>query len=161
GFPRERFFTPAARWLRNSAAANGCLLSCPIPASDISARSCGHKNIAPMDGLRDSKDGDVKMRVPALCVPFTPPTLDEVFSADLPGADCVEIRLDYLPAPGESVHARWDRLPIPVIATCRGKERGGRFEGSIQEEIRILQYAVENGAKFVDMDYRFARAMPG
>jgi 3-dehydroquinate dehydratase/shikimate dehydrogenase len=87
--------------------------------------------------------------------------LDEVFSSDLSGADLVEVRLDYLTQPRDSVLARWDELPIPVIATCRGKERGGQFEGSIEEEIRILQYAVENGAKFVDIDYRFARPMPG
>ena len=101
------------------------------------------------------------MEAPALCVPLTPRTLDEVFSTDLTGADCVEVRLDYLIDPRESVHARWDRLPIPVIATCRGKECGGKFEGSIEEEIRILQYAVENGARFVDMDYRFAKPIPG
>jgi 3-dehydroquinate dehydratase/shikimate dehydrogenase len=87
--------------------------------------------------------------------------LDEVFSSDLAEADCVEIRLDYLSNPRDSVLARWDKLPIPVIATCRGKDRGGRFEGSTDEEIRILMYAVENGAKFVDLDYRIARAMPG
>jgi len=87
--------------------------------------------------------------------------LDEVFSSDLAGADCVEVRLDYLNDPRESVHARWDRLPLPVIATCRGKERGGEFKGSIDEEIRILQYAVENGAKLVDIDYRFAKSFAG
>jgi 3-dehydroquinate dehydratase/shikimate dehydrogenase len=87
--------------------------------------------------------------------------LDEVFSSDLSGADCVEVRLDYLSNPRESATVRWDKLPIPVIATCRGKERGGLFEGSVEEEIGILQYAVENGAKFVDIDYRFARPMPG
>ena len=101
------------------------------------------------------------MQVPALCVPLTPRILDEVFSADLSGADCVEVRLDYLSNPRDSVQARWDKLPVPVIATCRGKDRGGQFQGSVEEEIRILQYAVENGAKFVDMDCRFARTMPG
>jgi len=101
------------------------------------------------------------MQAPALCVPLTPRSLDEVFSSDLSGADCVEVRLDYLSDPRDSVPCRWDKLPVPVIATCRGKERGGQFEGSVEEEIRILQYAVENGAKFVDLDYRIARPMPG
>jgi 3-dehydroquinate dehydratase/shikimate dehydrogenase len=87
--------------------------------------------------------------------------LDEVFSADFSGADCAEIRLDYLENPSDSVLTRWDRLPVPVIVTCRGKERGGQFAGSIEEEIRILQYAVENGARYVDIDYRFAKPMPG
>ena len=97
----------------------------------------------------------------ALCVSLTPRSLDEVFSSDLAGADCVEVRLDYLNNPQEAVLARWDRLPVPVIATCRGRDRGGKFEGSIEDEIKILQYAVENGAKFVDIDYRFARPFAG
>src|SRR6266481_7835858 len=143
--PRERFFTPAAWSLRSSAAVNACSPSSRIPASAISARSCGLEMVAPG----------------ALCVSLTPRSLQEVFSSDLTGADCAEVRLDYLDNPQESVHARWDRLPLPVIATCRGKERGGRFEGSIDEEIRILQYAVENGAKLVDIDYRFARPFGG
>jgi 3-dehydroquinate dehydratase / shikimate dehydrogenase len=96
-----------------------------------------------------------------LCVSLTPRSLDEVFSLDLAGADYVEVRLDCLNDPRESVTARWDRLPVPVIATCRGKDRGGEFKGSIEEEIRILQYAVENGAKFVDIDYRFAKSLAG
>jgi 3-dehydroquinate dehydratase / shikimate dehydrogenase len=97
----------------------------------------------------------------ALCVSLTPRSLQEVFSSDLTGADCAEVRLDYLSDPRESVHARWDRLPVPVIATCRGKERGGEFAGSIEEETRILQHSVENGAKFVDIDYRFAKSFAG
>src|SRR5437867_4451591 len=144
GSPRERFFTPAVWSLHSWAAANACSPSCRIQASAISARSCGHKAIAPMDGLRESRDGRLTMLAPgALCVSLTPRSLAEVFSSDLSGADCAEVRLDYLDKPRESVDARWDRLPLPVIATCRGKERGGRFEGSIEEEFRILQCAVE------------------
>jgi 3-dehydroquinate dehydratase / shikimate dehydrogenase len=96
-----------------------------------------------------------------LCVPLTPSTLDEVFSADLSGADYVEVRLDYLKNPLDSIGARWDKLPVPVIATCRRKQCGGLFTGTFSEEIRILQYAVENGAKFVDIDYRFAEPIAG
>src|SRR5262249_52816662 len=103
----------------------------------------------------------LEMQASALCVPLTPRSLDEVFSSDLSGADCVEVRLDYLSNPRDSVLCRWDKFPVPVIATCRGKERGGQFQGSVEEEIRILQHAVENGAKFVDLDYRIARPMPG
>src|SRR6266516_680100 len=97
----------------------------------------------------------------ALCVPLTPKKLDDIFAADLSGADCVEIRLDYLSEPQESMHVRWDRLAVPVIATCRGKERGGEFDGSIEEEIRILAHAARSGAQLVDIDYRFAKPMAG
>jgi 3-dehydroquinate dehydratase/shikimate dehydrogenase len=95
-----------------------------------------------------------------LCVTLTPNTLEEVFAADISRADSVEVRLDYLKDPQESIHTRWDRLPIPVIATCRGKECGGLFGGSIEEELRILKSAAANGARFVDLDYRHARPVP-
>src|SRR5215467_13908845 len=142
---RERFFTPAAWSLRSSAAVNACSPSFRIPASVTLVRSCGLEMLAPG----------------ALCVSLTPRSLQEVFSSDLTGADCAEVRLDYLDTPQESVQARWDRLPVPVIVTCRGKQRGGQFEGSIEEEIRLLRCAVQNGAQFVDIDYRSAKPFPG
>ena len=101
------------------------------------------------------------MRMAGLCVVLTPGNLDDIFSADVSGADCVEVRLDYLKNPQQSIHTRWDRLPLPVIATCRGKERGGLFDGSIEEETRILENAVRNGARFADIDYRFAKPIAG
>src|SRR5262249_39574155 len=117
---------------------------------------------ASKDGSRGSKEGRLRMVAHgALCVPLTPRTLNDVFSADLSRADCVEVRLDYLENPRDSVHARWDRLPIPVIATCRGKERGGHYAGSIKEKIPILKSAVENGARYVDIVYQFAPPFPG
>src|SRR5215471_3356058 len=140
-FPRERFFTPAAWSHPSSDAVNACSPSCRIRVSAISARSCGLEMLG---------SG-------ALCVPLTPGSLEEVFSSNLSGADCVEVRLDYLNDPRESIHARWDRLPVPVIATCRGKDRGGKFEGSIEEETRILRHALENGARYIDIDYRFTK----
>jgi 3-dehydroquinate dehydratase / shikimate dehydrogenase len=101
------------------------------------------------------------MRVAGLCVSLTPKKLDDIFAAELAGADLVEVRLDYLENPQESIHTRWDRLALPVIATCRGRERGGEFNGSIEEETRILESAAQNGAKFVDIDYRFAKPVAG
>ena len=92
-----------------------------------------------------------------LCVSLTGETLQDVFASDISGVDCVEVRLDYLKNPRESLTARWDRFPVPVIATCRGKERGGLFDGSIADEIAILESAARNGARWVDIDYRFAR----
>src|SRR5262249_39396286 len=143
GSPRERFFTQAASSLQSLGVVNACSQSCQTPASAISARSCGHKINAPTDGLRGSREGTLVMIRPgALCAALTPRNVDEVFSADLSGVDCVEVRLDYLTKPDDSITVGWDKLPVPVIATCRGKAQGGQFAGSIQDEIRILQYAV-------------------
>jgi 3-dehydroquinate dehydratase/shikimate dehydrogenase len=101
------------------------------------------------------------MRPGGLCVALTPESLDDVFQADIAGADWVEVRLDYLKEPQSADHARWDRLPVPVIATCRGADRGGLFQGSIEEECRILETAVRNGAKVVDIEYEFFRPFDG
>ena len=95
-----------------------------------------------------------------LCVSLTPGILEDVFASDVSGVDCVEVRLDYLKDPRQSKDARWDRLPVPVIATCRGKERGGLFNGTIEDELEILEAAVRNGARYVDIDYRYARPLP-
>ena len=96
-----------------------------------------------------------------VCISLTPTRIPDVFSADLTGADCVEVRLDYLEDVGESLQARWDRLPLPVIATCRGIAQGGRFRGTAGDEIRVLEAAVRNGAQWVDLDYRWAREIEG
>jgi 3-dehydroquinate dehydratase/shikimate dehydrogenase len=95
-----------------------------------------------------------------LCVSLMPQSLEDVFASDVSGVDCVEVRLDSLKDPQQSKDVRWDRLPVPVIATCRGKERGGLFEGSIDDELSILQAAARNGARYVDIDYRYARPVP-
>jgi 3-dehydroquinate dehydratase/shikimate dehydrogenase len=93
-----------------------------------------------------------------VCLSLTPRRAADVSRAVTVGADCIEVRLDYLNDPGESVDVRWRDLPAPAIATCRGREQGGRFRGSVEAEVRILQRAVEDGARYVDVDYRIARA---
>ena len=95
-----------------------------------------------------------------LCVSLIGETLDDVFASDISGADCVEVRLDHLKDPFQALNARWDRFPIPTIATCRRKQYGGEFLGSLEDEIRILEATARNGAKWVDIDYRFARLVP-
>ena len=96
-----------------------------------------------------------------LCVALTPSSVADIFAAPISGADCVEARLDYLDDPDESSGVNWADLPVPTIATCRGQAQGGRFAGSIDDECRLLQCAVDNGARFVDIDYRFARSFDG
>ncbi len=92
-----------------------------------------------------------------VCVALTPKTAGEILASDIGAADSVEARLDYLENPEESFSIRWNELPVPAIVTCRGKERGGEFAGSIDEERAILSRAVENGARWVDVDYRHVR----
>src|SRR5205085_3635645 len=111
---------------------------CPIPVSAIFRRSCF-----------------LEMRPGGLCVSLTPDSIDDVFSQSVAGADSIEIRLDYLKEPTQANHVRWDRLPLPVIATCRSVRAGGKFQGSMEEECVILDTAARNGARYIDIDYRY------
>lgn len=96
-----------------------------------------------------------------LCVALTPRRVADIFSAPIQGADCVEARLDYLDDPDDSIGVRWNRLPVPTIATCRGREQGGRFTGTVEEQLTLLQRAVQNGARYLDIDYRFVKEFEG
>src|SRR4051812_17437630 len=135
-----RYFMRPARCLRTSAAASACSPYCRIRASAIFRRSCF-----------------LEMRSGGLCVALTPESVDDVFTPNVDGADLIEVRLDYLKDPQQANHVRWDRLPLPVIATCRGARFGGKFQGSLEEECTILETAARNGARYVDIDYRHAR----
>ena len=93
----------------------------------------------------------------SVCISLTPKAVAEVVASATDGADCVEVRLDYLDDPEASREIRWGDLPVPAIATCRGRAEGGLFGGSRDDQLRILEQAVRNGARWVDVDYRFAR----
>jgi 3-dehydroquinate dehydratase/shikimate dehydrogenase len=76
------------------------------------------------------------------------------------GEDFLELRLDMLQAPetGIAVIRRLkQRHPdVFLLATCRRKQNGGWFRGSIEEELRLLEAAVEAGAQAVDVEVETA-----
>ncbi len=80
------------------------------------------------------------------------------------GEEFLEIRLDMLsePAAGVAVVRRLrSRYPDAyVLATCRRKTNGGQFRGGVEEELRILEAAVEAGAQAVDVEVETAQAAP-
>src|SRR5690348_7509852 len=55
-----------------------------------------------------------------------------------------EFRLDYLPKPEQGV------------ATSRRHQNAGRFNGSIEEQLRVLEAAIAAGAKAVDLEIESA-----
>jgi 3-dehydroquinate dehydratase/shikimate dehydrogenase len=72
----------------------------------------------------------------------------------------LELRLDYLRSRLEITRllgwvARQRRLPV-LIATCRRRPGGGRFEGSLADEIAVLQRAVEAGCLWCDVEIETA-----
>ncbi|MBI3698692.1 MAG: type I 3-dehydroquinate dehydratase, partial [Acidobacteria bacterium] len=80
------------------------------------------------------------------------------------GEQFLEIRLDMLASPpqGIAVMCRLKaRHPeVFLLATCRRKQNGGQFTGSIEEQFQLLEAAVEAGAQAVDVEIETASAAP-
>lgn len=76
------------------------------------------------------------------------------------GERFLEFRLDYLASPERGVHAVGRFLArhpdCVLLATCRRRQNHGRFHGSIEEQIRVLDAAREAGAKAVDVEIESA-----
>jgi 3-dehydroquinate dehydratase/shikimate dehydrogenase len=82
------------------------------------------------------------------------------------GESFLEFRLDYLPQPGagaDVIRGFLNQNPeCTLLATCRRHQNHGRFNGSIEEQLRILDAAIDAGAKAVDIEIESAeRAGPG
>ncbi|MEQ1948303.1 MAG: shikimate dehydrogenase [Bryobacteraceae bacterium] len=71
-----------------------------------------------------------------------------------------EFRLDHLPNPGQGVAAIrkfLSRHPdCTILATCRRHQNMGRFNGSIEEQLRILSDAITAGAQAIDIEIESA-----
>jgi len=76
------------------------------------------------------------------------------------GESFFEFRLDHLSAPEQGLatikkflHAHPE---CTLLATCRRHQNHGKFNGSIEEQIKILEAAVDAGAKAVDIEIETA-----
>ncbi len=71
-----------------------------------------------------------------------------------------EFRLDYIARPEQGFQAISDfligRADCSILATCRRHQNHGRYNGSIEEQVRILTGAVEAGARAVDIEVESA-----
>jgi 3-dehydroquinate dehydratase/shikimate dehydrogenase len=78
------------------------------------------------------------------------------------GEQFLEFRLDYLPQPAVGADIIRDFLQehpdCTVLATCRRHQNQGKYNGSIEEQIRILELAVDAGAKAVDVEIESAES---
>ena len=108
----------------------------------------------------------LRSRIGKVCVAVTGSSAAEVLekaASTLKENPFVEIRLDYLHKPLEAL----PRLKIllsehstaTAIATCRRTENGGRFQGSVAEELAILCKAAEGGFQLVDVSIETAEAV--
>jgi 3-dehydroquinate dehydratase / shikimate dehydrogenase len=71
-----------------------------------------------------------------------------------------EFRLDYFPDPENGIAAIRKFLArhfdCTILATCRRHQNHGRFNGSVEEQVRILEAAIVAGAKAVDIEIESA-----
>ncbi len=78
------------------------------------------------------------------------------------GETYFEFRLDYLPRPLDGVKAirsfLKDHPECTILATCRRHQNHGRFNGSIEEQIAILESAAAAGARAVDLEIESAES---
>lgn len=80
------------------------------------------------------------------------------------GERFLEFRLDYLEQPHEGAAAirtfAKENPECLILATCRRRQNHGRFNGSVEEQFRVLQAAVACGAQAVDVEIESAEAAP-
>ncbi|HEY6391867.1 MAG TPA: shikimate dehydrogenase [Bryobacteraceae bacterium] len=76
------------------------------------------------------------------------------------GESFFEFRLDYLPWPESGIGAIRKFLTAhsdcSILATCRRHQNHGKYNGSVEEQIRILNAAVDAGARAVDIEIESA-----
>ena len=73
----------------------------------------------------------------------------------------MELRIDYLEDPQEitrSLRELISRLRFPrVVATCRRTGAGGKFPGTVEEQVAVLGNAVRAGCQMVDLEIESLR----
>jgi 3-dehydroquinate dehydratase/shikimate dehydrogenase len=100
----------------------------------------------------------------ALGLPDVPRLLDQARREAESGENFLEFRLDYLadPARGAAAIATFleDYPSCTILATCRRHQNHGRFNGSIEEQLKILEMAIRFGARAVDVEIETAEMVP-
>ena len=78
------------------------------------------------------------------------------------GEPFLEFRLDFLDNPrkgAEAIPTFLEEFPdCTLLATCRRHQNHGKFNGSIEEQIAILDAAVDAGAHAIDIEIESAEA---
>src|ERR1700733_2871434 len=107
-----------------------------------------------------------KRPLPRICIalglPDVPALLEHAQREAESGEAFLEFRLDFLDQPARGVSAIrgfLDRFPeCTRLAPCRRHQNHGRFNGSIEEQLTLLDLAIENGAQAIDIEIESAEA---
>jgi 3-dehydroquinate dehydratase/shikimate dehydrogenase len=108
----------------------------------------------------------IRHRVPRVCVPITGANAAEMIEkAETVARDnsFLEFRLDYLPRPADFLAKLKGFIEyhphLVLIATCRRVKSGGRYRGSVENQIDILARASQLGCQLVDVEIESALLM--
>jgi 3-dehydroquinate dehydratase/shikimate dehydrogenase len=100
----------------------------------------------------------------ALGLPDVPRLLEQARREAEAGENFLEFRLDYLPDPARGAQAIADFLEsypnCTVLATCRRHQNHGKFNGSIEDQLRVLDLAIQKGARAIDVEIETAEVAP-
>ncbi|HSW50199.1 MAG TPA: type I 3-dehydroquinate dehydratase, partial [Bryobacteraceae bacterium] len=104
--------------------------------------------------------------LPRVCIalgfPETDQLLDHARREAEEGETFFEFRLDFLRQPEEGIRAIGEFLKehpeCSILATCRRRQNHGRFNGAVEEQLRILEAAATAGAMAVDLEIESADA---
>ncbi len=125
----------------------------PQASSSIAAPPAAHASVA-------------RMRLSKLCVAVQGAAPAELFAraeAALQDAHFLEFRLDLLAKPASGLPRLREFLAahreVTAIGTCRRKENGGNFTGSLKAELEVLLEAAECGCHIVDLEVESAEQM--
>ncbi len=108
----------------------------------------------------------LRSRFGKVCVAIigaTPAEVIEKTASTIKDNAFVELRLDYLDKPLAALPDLKTLLAenpnVTAIATCRRTETGGRFRGSLNEELNILCEAALSGFQLIDLSLESAEAL--
>jgi 3-dehydroquinate dehydratase/shikimate dehydrogenase len=100
----------------------------------------------------------------ALGLPDIPRLLEQARREAESGENFLEFRLDYLPDPAQGAGAIAEFLReypnCTILATCRRHQNHGKYNGSIDDQLRVLDLAIQKGARAIDIEIETAEVVP-
>ena len=110
-----------------------------------------------------------KASLPNICIALGFPDVDTLLQHAQreveSGETFLEFRLDYLPQPAAGIEAIKRFLAkhpeVTILATCRRHQNHGRFNGSVEEQLVILDRAIDAGARAIDIEIESAELVYG
>jgi 3-dehydroquinate dehydratase/shikimate dehydrogenase len=107
-----------------------------------------------------------RIALPRICIALGFPEVETLLAHARAEYDAgerfLEFRLDYLASPEQGITAMRKFLSrhsdCTILATCRRHQNHGRYNGSVDQQVRILESAIDAGAKAVDIELESAES---